>query len=72
MKRIFSAFLEFFTAVFASASAYAADSAMSVYDSTVIKEGSMRMIAHSGYSAVAPENTLPGIYRRGGKRFLGR
>ena len=37
-----------------------------LYDSEIIPEGSMHAIAHRGYSAIAPENTLP-AYRLAGE-----
>ncbi len=44
---------------------------LSVYDSPRIEPGSMRMIAHQGYSAVAPGNTLPAYRAAGEAGFWG-
>ena len=63
-RRIFSAvpalvlFCIFTSAAFAET--------LYLYDSEVIPEGSMHAIAHRGYSAIAPENTLP-AYRLAGE-----
>ena len=45
--------------------------AVSVYESYRIPTGSVRMIAHSGYSAMAPENTLPAFRLAGEHGFWG-
>lgn len=44
---------------------------MSVYSSDLIPSGTMRMIAHTGYSAVAPGNTLPAYIAAGKSDFWG-
>ena len=44
---------------------------MTVYSSNIIPFGSMRMIAHMGYSAVAPANTLPAYVAAGKSDFWG-
>ena len=44
---------------------------MSVYSSYKIPSGTMRMIAHAGYSAVAPSNTLPAYEAAGKSDFWG-
>ena len=44
---------------------------MSVYSSYNIPSGTMRMIAHQGYSAVAPGNTLPAYEAAGKSDFWG-
>ena len=44
---------------------------MSVYSSYLIPSGTMRMIAHQGYSAVAPGNTLPAYEEAGKSDFWG-
>ena len=44
---------------------------MSVYSSYKIPSGTMRMIAHTGYSAVAPGNTLPAYEAAGKSDFWG-
>ena len=45
--------------------------AASVYESYRIPTGSVRMIAHRGYSALAPENTLPAFRLAGEHGFWG-
>ncbi len=45
--------------------------AASVYESNRIPAGSVRMIAHMGYSAVAPANTLPSYIAAGESNFWG-
>ena len=45
--------------------------AVSVYESYRIPAGSVRMIAHMGYSAVAPANTLPSYIAAGESNFWG-
>lgn len=44
---------------------------LSVYSSYLIPSGAMRMIAHRGYSSVAPENTLPAFRLAGEYGFWG-
>lgn len=44
---------------------------MSVYSSYRIPSGTMRMIAHTGYSAVAPGNTIPAYIAAGESDFWG-
>ena len=44
---------------------------MTVYSSDKIPFGAMRMIAHMGYSAVAPGNTLPAFHAAGNADFWG-
>ena len=51
--------------------AFAADDTRSVYEAYQIEAGSMRMTAHRGYSAVAPENTLPAFRLAGEYGFWG-
>ena len=51
--------------------AFAAGQTQSVYSSGVIPYGSMRMIAHAGYSVAAPENTLPSYRAAGESDFWG-
>ena len=48
-----------------------AEGALSVYSSYKIPTGSVRMTAHRGYSAVAPENTLPAFQMAGQYGFWG-
>ena len=45
--------------------------AASVYESDLIPTGSVRMTAHRGYSAIAPENTLPAFRLAGEYGFWG-
>lgn len=42
----------------------------SVYSAGTIPRGAMRMIAHTGYSAVAPGNTLPAYEAATSQTFL--
>ena len=56
---------------FTAPSFAAAKGAKSVYESYVIPSGSMRMTAHRGYSAIAPENTLPALRLAGEYGFWG-
>ena len=55
----------------AQSNSSAADSPRSVYDCGSIPVGAMRMIAHMGYSAVAPTNTLPAFRAAGESDFWG-
>lgn len=71
MKKIFSVLLALLSVLQAPFAVTAAEGVKSVYNSTVIKEGSMRMIAHMGYSEVAPENTLPSYIAAGKSDFWG-
>ena len=45
--------------------------AKSIYSSFFIPTGSVQMVAHRGYSAVAPENTLPAFELAGENGFWG-
>ena len=54
-----------------SAAVYAQEGTMSIYASYKIPTGSVRMTAHRGYSAVAPENTLPAFRLAGEYGFWG-
>lgn len=54
-----------------SAPVYAQEGTMSIYASYRIPTGSVRMTAHRGYSAVAPENTLPAFRLAGEYGFWG-
>ncbi len=49
----------------------AAEATKSVYSSCLIPTGSVRMIGHRGYSAMAPENTLPAFKLAGENGFWG-
>ena len=55
MKKVFCILLTLLLLAVLAVPAFAA----SIYESYVIPKGSVRMVAHRGYSAVAPENTLP-------------
>ena len=54
-----------------SAAAFAQDGTLSIYASYRIPTGSVRMTAHRGYSAAAPENTLPAFRLAGEYGFWG-
>ena len=54
-----------------STAAFAEEAALSVYESYLIPTGSVRMTAHRGYSAAAPENTLPAFRLAGESGFWG-
>ena len=59
MKKTLSVLLAALLLLCCALPAFAAHLTPSVYESYKIPAGSMRMIAHAGYSAVAPENTCP-------------
>ena len=61
MKKAISVLLTALLLLGLSVPAFAA----SVYESYQIPAGSVRMIAHMGYSAVAPANTLPSYVAAG-------
>ncbi|MBR0536604.1 MAG: glycerophosphodiester phosphodiesterase [Clostridia bacterium] len=67
MKKICSAALALLLVMIFAVPAFAD----SVYRSYKIPAGTMRMIAHRGYSAVAPENTLPAYRAAGESDFWG-
>ena len=67
MKKIISVLLTALLLWGLSVPAFAA----SVYESYRIPAGSMRMIAHTGYSAVAPANTIPSYIAAGESDFWG-
>ncbi|MBQ6467776.1 MAG: hypothetical protein IJJ61_07505 [Clostridia bacterium] len=71
MKKALSALLAFAILLSCAVYAFAAGETMSVYSSYNIPSGSMRMIAHQGYSAVAPGNTLPAYEAAGKSDFWG-
>ena len=54
-----------------SAKTSAESGGKSVYYSNKIPKGTMRMIAHAGYSAIAPSNTLPAYRAAGESDFWG-
>ena len=67
MKKAISVLLTVLLLLGLSVPAFAA----SVYESYRIPAGSVRMIAHMGYSAVAPANTLPAYIAAGESNFWG-
>ena len=67
MKKAISVLLTILLLLGLSVPAFAA----SVYESYRIPTGSVRMIAHMGYSAVAPANTLPAYIAAGESNFWG-
>ena len=71
MKKAVSMMLSFAIMMSCIVSAWAAGATMSVYSSYQIPSGTMRMIAHAGYSAVAPSNTLPAYEAAGKSDFWG-
>ena len=71
MKKTLSAFFAFAIMISCAVCAFAAGETMSVYSSYRIPSGTMRMIAHQGYSAVAPGNTLPAYEAAGKSDFWG-
>ena len=71
MKKYVSVILAFIIASGSAVCAFAAGATMSVYSSYIIPSGTMRMIAHAGYSAVAPSNTLPAYEAAGRSDFWG-
>ncbi len=71
MKKALSALLAFAILLSCAVYAFAAGETMSVYSSYNIPSGTMRMIAHQGYSAVAPGNTLPAYEVAGKSDFWG-
>ncbi len=71
MKKALSLFLAALLLLSCAVTAFAANLTPSVYSSCRIPSGTMRMIAHAGYSAVAPENTLPAYVAAGESDFWG-
>ena len=71
MKKAVSMMLSFAIMMCCAVSALAAGATTSVYSSYKIPSGTMRMIAHAGYSAVAPSNTLPAYEAAGKSDFWG-
>ncbi len=71
MKKSLSVLLTVLLIFACAAQAFAADGTKSVYESYRIPNGSVRMTAHRGYSAVAPENTLPAFRLAGEYGFWG-
>ena len=67
MKKAISVLLTVLLLLGLSVPAFAA----SVYESYRIPAGSVRMIAHMGYSAIAPANTLPSYIAAGESNFWG-
>ena len=71
MKKTISLLLALLMLFCCAFTAFAADGTLSVYSSYKIPTGSVRMTAHRGYSAVAPENTLPAFRLAGEYGFWG-
>ena len=71
MKKTVSVILSLAIIMSCAVCALAAGATMSVYSSYIIPSGTMRMIAHTGYSAVAPGNTLPAYEAAGKSDFWG-
>lgn len=71
MKKWIAAVLTLILLVSCAIPAFAADETLSVYSSYIIPTGSVRMTAHRGYSALAPENTLPSFRLAGEYGFWG-
>ena len=70
-KKAVSLFLSLLLLFGCAVPAFAATKTLSVYSSYKIPAGSVRMTAHRGYSAVAPENTLPAFRLAGEYGFWG-
>ena len=71
MKKAISLILSLIIILGCALYVFADGGAMSVYSSYKIPSGTMRMIAHRGYSAVAPGNTLPAYIAAGKSDFWG-
>ncbi len=71
IKKSVSLFLALLMAFGCATPALAASETLSVYTSYKIPAGSVRMTAHRGYSAIAPENTLPAFRLAGEYGFWG-
>lgn len=71
MKKVISVILSFAMIMSYAVIAFAEGATMSVYSSYRIPSGTMRMIAHTGYSAVAPGNTIPAYIAAGESDFWG-
>ena len=71
IKKTVSVLLSLLLMVGCAVPALAASATLSVYSSYKIPAGSVRMTAHRGYSAVAPENTLPAFRLAGEYGFWG-
>ena len=71
MKKTVSVILSLAIIMSCAVCALAAGATMSVYSSYKIPTGTMRMIAHAGYSTVAPSNTLPAYEAAGKSDFWG-
>ena len=69
MKKILSVLLAALMLLTLAVPSLAANQTPSIYSSYKIPSGTMRMIAHCGYSAVAPENTLPSYIAAGESEF---
>ena len=71
MKKIISLILVLAVLLSCVICVFAQGETMSVYSSYKIPSGTMRMIAHTGYSAVAPGNTLHAYEAAGKSDFWG-
>ena len=71
MKKLLSVLLAVILAASCMLYAFAEAVPMSVYTSYKIPSGTMRMIAHAGFSAIAPSNTLPAYEAAGQSAFWG-
>ena len=71
MKKTVSLFLALMLVLGCMLPAFAASETLLVYSSYIIPTDSVRMTAHRGYSAVAPENTLPSFKKAGEYGFWG-
>ena len=71
MKKLISLLLSLLIVSACLVAASAAFQPRTVYESKIIPTDSVRMTAHRGYSAVAPENTLPAFRLAGEYGFWG-
>ena len=71
MKRVITIFLTVLLLVACTVPAVAASGVRSIYESYQVDADSVRMMAHRGFSALAPENTLPAFRLAGEYGFWG-
>ncbi len=71
MKRMITVLLTVLLLAACAVPAFAASGTRSIYESYKIAPDSVRMTAHRGYSAIAPENTLPAFRLAGEYGFWG-
>ena len=71
MKKTLIIFLTVLLLVACAVPAFAASGVRSIYESYTVAAGSVRMTAHRGFSALAPENTLPAFRLAGEYGFWG-